>query len=299
MKRQRRQGFTLIELLVVIAIIAILAAILFPVFAQAKTAAKKAQATSDIKQQALAILMYTNDSDDIMPPRARIGFGPANNGPDISDGMSWDLIIQPYTKNYNLIMSPMDPRQKYQSTKFGQIRRSYAVAGNALKGVQVNTRGRVPSFWLKGSYNVSTSTTWFPQPADTVLLGERRMTTATTGFTDASWALASWIENTRTNPQPKTCRRLTNNGTAQYGNVEDAFGGGSVWAFVDGHVSFKRVGPASSDTNCTGTLFPGYERRAGAWDANGEQNLDWTSGQSCLDANIAATGDRDCKVPGE
>jgi len=61
------KAFTLIELLVVIAIIAILAAILFPVFAQAKMAAKKTAALSNVKQQALATTMYANDSDDVLP----------------------------------------------------------------------------------------------------------------------------------------------------------------------------------------------------------------------------------------
>ena len=61
---QRSKAFTLIELLVVIAIIAILAAILFPVFAQAKKAAKKTSCLSNVKQLALALNMYSNDSDD-------------------------------------------------------------------------------------------------------------------------------------------------------------------------------------------------------------------------------------------
>jgi prepilin-type N-terminal cleavage/methylation domain-containing protein/prepilin-type processing-associated H-X9-DG protein len=65
---RKNQAFTLIELLVVIAIIAILAAILFPVFAQAKDAAKKTVDLSNHKQIALATIMYMNDSDDLTPP---------------------------------------------------------------------------------------------------------------------------------------------------------------------------------------------------------------------------------------
>lgn len=63
----KRNGFTLIELLVVIAIIAILAAILFPVFAQAKLAAKKTASLSNMKQIATASIMYAGDNEDSMP----------------------------------------------------------------------------------------------------------------------------------------------------------------------------------------------------------------------------------------
>ena len=64
--KTHRRAFTLIELLVVIAIIAILAAILFPVFAQAKAAAKAIADLSNLKQHGLAILMYSNDTDDVL-----------------------------------------------------------------------------------------------------------------------------------------------------------------------------------------------------------------------------------------
>ena len=64
----RKRGFTLIELLVVIAIIAILAAILFPVFAQAREAARKASCQSNLKQIGTALLMYSQDYDEMMTP---------------------------------------------------------------------------------------------------------------------------------------------------------------------------------------------------------------------------------------
>ena len=67
MRRPARHGFTLIELLVVIAIIAILAAILFPVFAQARDAARKAQCQSNLKQIGTAFTMYSQDYDETMP----------------------------------------------------------------------------------------------------------------------------------------------------------------------------------------------------------------------------------------
>jgi prepilin-type N-terminal cleavage/methylation domain-containing protein/prepilin-type processing-associated H-X9-DG protein len=66
--RNRNKGFTLIELLVVIAIIAILAAILFPVFAQAREKARQTACSSNLKQLSLAFLMYAQDNDERMPP---------------------------------------------------------------------------------------------------------------------------------------------------------------------------------------------------------------------------------------
>ena len=65
--KERNRGFTLIELLVVIAIIAILAAILFPVFARARENARKANCQSNMKQLGLAILQYAQDHDETLP----------------------------------------------------------------------------------------------------------------------------------------------------------------------------------------------------------------------------------------
>src|SRR5690242_9905635 len=73
MKRKRR-GFTLIELLVVIAIIAVLAGILFPVFAQARDKARLTACLSNMKQIAHSVTMYTGDYDETLPPGA-IGMG--------------------------------------------------------------------------------------------------------------------------------------------------------------------------------------------------------------------------------
>ena len=66
-RHRQREGFTLIELLVVIAIIAILAAILFPVFAQAREKARQTSCTSNLKQQGTAMMMYAQDYDESYP----------------------------------------------------------------------------------------------------------------------------------------------------------------------------------------------------------------------------------------
>jgi prepilin-type N-terminal cleavage/methylation domain-containing protein len=96
----QRKAFTLIELLVVIAIIAILAAILFPVFAQAKLAAKKTQALSGVKQLGLSVTMYINDYDDLYP----VGF----QGTDWTGMDLWEQRVQPYVKNIGIFASPAD-----------------------------------------------------------------------------------------------------------------------------------------------------------------------------------------------
>ena len=89
---RNNKGFTLIELLVVIAIIAILAAILFPVFAQAKEAAKKTSCLSNLKQMGLGLMMYSNDYDD-MNTQSEFGGGSAGAH------LTWTTTVMPYIKN--------------------------------------------------------------------------------------------------------------------------------------------------------------------------------------------------------
>ncbi len=103
-----RKAFTLIELLVVIAIIAILAAILFPVFAQAKMAAKKTQSLSNFKQGNLAVIQYTGDYDDSIPlsdSGSINGRGWGFGRPDYV----WPEVVQPYAKNWYIFRCPGDP----------------------------------------------------------------------------------------------------------------------------------------------------------------------------------------------
>lgn len=89
-----KHGFTLIELLVVIAIIAILAAILFPVFARARENARRTSCMSNVKQMALATMQYTQDYDEKLPGSRR--------GADAS----WLTVIQPYAKSTQLYDCP-------------------------------------------------------------------------------------------------------------------------------------------------------------------------------------------------
>lgn len=103
----RRRGFTLIELLVVIAIIAILAAILFPVFAKAREAARKSSCSSNLKQIGLAILSYAQDYDEQYPyDSAAYSAGITGNGNWFSSTNSWVARVQPYIKNQNVFQCP-------------------------------------------------------------------------------------------------------------------------------------------------------------------------------------------------
>ncbi len=98
----RRQGFTLIELLVVIAIIAILAAILFPVFARAREKARQASCMSNLKQIALGALMYGQDYDEIL-----IGWNEGAHNCAPQYGGYWpEHVIYPYVKNAQLFQCP-------------------------------------------------------------------------------------------------------------------------------------------------------------------------------------------------
>lgn len=117
-----KKAFTLIELLVVIAIIAILAAILFPVFAQAKEAAKKTSCLSNTKNIAIGIYLYTGDYDDTYPntsweqdtlaKSATAGFAGTYNpqNPNGTYQIHWTYLIQPYIKNWNIFVCPSDPK---------------------------------------------------------------------------------------------------------------------------------------------------------------------------------------------
>ena len=95
-----KRGFTLIELLVVIAIIAILAAILFPVFARAREKARQTTCLSNLKQMGLAILMYAQDYDE----RYNLAYTSTDVGT-----LHWPNLLEPYHRNVQIYECPSDP----------------------------------------------------------------------------------------------------------------------------------------------------------------------------------------------
>jgi prepilin-type N-terminal cleavage/methylation domain-containing protein len=100
----RRSGFTLIELLVVIAIIAILAAILFPVFARAREQARKSTCGSNCRQIGLGLMMYAQDYDDTLVMRYYGTDAVAKRD------ITWKDVMEPYLKNESIYRCPSNPR---------------------------------------------------------------------------------------------------------------------------------------------------------------------------------------------
>jgi prepilin-type N-terminal cleavage/methylation domain-containing protein/prepilin-type processing-associated H-X9-DG protein len=106
--RQRKSAFTLIELLVVIAIIAILASILFPVFARARENARRSSCLSNTKQLGLGVMQYTQDYDEKLP-------GSWNNAVPEDESLWWGNKIQPYIKSSQLFFCPSDSKHTSSS----------------------------------------------------------------------------------------------------------------------------------------------------------------------------------------
>jgi len=119
---RKQYGFTLIELLVVIAIIAILAAILFPVFARARENARKANCLSNMKQLGLAVMQYAQDYDEVLPPTYNGGSTTYTlpNGNQHTGAVLWPTLLYPYVKNTGVYVCPSDPK-KWTGTYTGEM----------------------------------------------------------------------------------------------------------------------------------------------------------------------------------
>ncbi|MFM9872173.1 MAG: prepilin-type N-terminal cleavage/methylation domain-containing protein [Fimbriimonadaceae bacterium] len=110
----KRRGFTLVELIVVIAIVAIISAILFPIFAQAKSQAFQISWGESARQVALSTRLYVDDYDDtVMLPRHNL-----NAGADASNDRTWVQSLLPYTSNFEIFFCPIDKTRPAQTSIF-------------------------------------------------------------------------------------------------------------------------------------------------------------------------------------
>lgn len=216
-----RQGFTLIELLVVIAIIAILAAILFPVFSRAREKARQASCLSNLKQIALAAQMYVQDYDETFPPGISLIWDAGSSQWVAVTAMT---LLMPYEKNYQIAVCPSDKQgsndftagsgQTWGPYPFGEpIRMSYH--GN-------NMVFRVPAYGM-----LPLSLAQIKRPSETTLLW------------DSVWY---WDDSSA----PHSIGRPHDEFAPRHND------GGNV-AFVDGHA--KWVNPNNPPPGCSSWYF--------------------------------------------
>jgi prepilin-type N-terminal cleavage/methylation domain-containing protein/prepilin-type processing-associated H-X9-DG protein len=202
MKRRRHRGFTLIELLVVIAIIAILAAILFPVFARAREKARQASCQSNLKQIGLAIFQYAQDYDERLP-LAWYGPGTPWGDQDANLCKKYLDVLEPYVKNIQIFRCPSRPDQGWGG---GIAYRPWGYSYNCSGG---GASGRL----LATIY----------RPANKIIMG------------DALWD--DWRLNPRWWSLPGSCP--TADQIASWADMRGHFGGAN-YLFADGHVKWMR-----------------------------------------------------------
>jgi prepilin-type N-terminal cleavage/methylation domain-containing protein/prepilin-type processing-associated H-X9-DG protein len=212
----RNQGFTLIELLVVIAIIAILAAILFPVFAQAREKARAATCLSNMKQIAIASSMYVQDYDEQMVPTYQYYAGFSGN---VNYLRWWYDMILPYVKNWGVIQCPSGryfntsgvTKVDFNSSGVGGVWTSYGTCSNDV---------------CVGSFGGAKSYAAVKEPANTIWVGES-LSGPELWNRDGLWA---W-----------TCPKNEIPAGRRSANVAcDRHNGGANYAFVDGHAKWLR-----------------------------------------------------------
>jgi len=260
-----RKAFTLIELLVVIAIIAILAAILFPVFAQAKVAAKNASSLSNVKQTMLAELMYQNDYDDTVIMACWI--------PLVGNGAwyTWGRQIQPYIKNVNILYSPLGGPKAVTSWMIIFTEPSYNWIGNwqyffqyGMNAYWLNYAATCNQFQLGNAAGINLfgppiQSTSINQPASTIFF--------TDGGEDAPQQnVGSYVVTTPGGYQaPDLCVYSSDDWgpqanfyfagiggstlVTQAGGVYPRAPGGANVAFVDGHTKSQQLGTIAQGTN--------------------------------------------------
>jgi prepilin-type N-terminal cleavage/methylation domain-containing protein/prepilin-type processing-associated H-X9-DG protein len=232
MKRLRLPGFTLIELLVVIAIIAILAAILFPVFAQAREQARKTSCLSNSRQIGNAMMMYAQDYDETLPMYW-------DETPGIPNGWPlgyWHNQLSPYIKNYQIFVCP--------SAKPGPERSVDTGEGTPEERLTLRHRGSGSygwNYWYLGRER-SISLAQIASPSETIAVAEiTRMRNAGVVYPAPNCVGGSYPPGWET-AISETDRKL------YWDQFSDRHMGGNNLTFVDGHAKWYRKSTVEGDT---------------------------------------------------
>jgi prepilin-type N-terminal cleavage/methylation domain-containing protein/prepilin-type processing-associated H-X9-DG protein len=176
-----RRAFTLIELLVVIAIIAILTAILFPVFAQAREKARQTSCLSNVKQLGLAYMMYLQDYDERFPPHVTERTAPAGT-PDTAEARapySYKTKLEPYIKAKNLFKCPSAPSWpdpapgKWFTTDYGNNHNEANLPGASQQAFYATpTDDTTNTGGSDFGFNETTSVASITYPAQFIVIGD-------------------------------------------------------------------------------------------------------------------------------
>ncbi|MFN3653574.1 MAG: prepilin-type N-terminal cleavage/methylation domain-containing protein [Armatimonadota bacterium] len=234
MSRSERRGFTLIELLVVIAIIAILAAILFPVFAQAREKARSIGCLSNAKQMGTALQMYTQDYDEMLVPwNARLVARLANWDQPL---YYWDSLLQPYVKSgapdRPVGQAVFGGVWRCPSTRNAASYRSYGYSQSLMYGPWPLQNGV--------SYYRAVSLAVLDAPAQTVFVGDGgRFGRLAPPF----WGQTSFDRGGTTSKVPNPGVGSTSSSSLGNNGWEwpDIHNGGANYVFCDGHAKWMKA----------------------------------------------------------